>query len=179
MIELELTLYAVLLIAIPLSVSILIFWFVRKRNYSSKYQWLALLPMLFLIYGLYLGLVKPYDLYQRHFKEITGLELPSTTEFLDYTDWGYGTTPGDNSSLFYIKVEPDFYNHLKSELNPTSERLLKIDEDLAFRFHEMFGQDFESKVDLQLSDYNNGQELVSIVCFFETEKSLLVFYRGD
>jgi hypothetical protein len=179
LLELKFTLYTILLVGIPIALSFLILWFVRKRKYSSKYRWLALLPVLFLAVGLYQGIMKPYSLYQRHFLEITQFELPETTEFLDYVDWGYGTYPRDNSSLFHIKVEPVFYEKMKSELKPSNARLEIVNESLKHRFETMFGQGFEEKIDFQYSDRNEYGILLHVIGFFEEDKSLLVYAWRD
>ena len=179
MIELKFGFLTFLLIGVPVVLSILIFWFIRKRNYSAKYRIVALAPLLFLAYGLYLGLEKPFELYHDHFRQITGMELPEETEFRDYTDWGYGTTPADNSSLFCVKVDSDFYTKLKNELNPSSEKLPTLNESLEKRFLSMFGEHYAEDVDFQFSDYTEEGSLLYFVGFFEDENLLLVYFWGD
>lgn len=180
MLTVKYLLIIIFFILIPLGLSLWIYSFVKKRNYVPKYRLLALLPLLFWSYGIYLGLVNPHHMYKVHFMEITAYELPSTTEFLDHTNWGYdGTSPSNNNSLFYIKVESDFYDHLKNKLNPSSKKLTKINKDYAFRFSKMFGEDFENKIDLHFSRSNEYGQLIHMVGFFEEEQSLLVFYLHD
>ena len=175
MLEFKLTLYTVLLIGIPVGISVLLLWFMRKRGVAPKYRWLAVLPMLYVAYGVYTGLTEPYSLYQQHFEEITGRELPEQSEFIDRTDWGYGSKPRDNNSLFYVKVEPEFYEQLKQQLKPSAEPLPPLHEDYRYRFEAMFGKDFAERLDFHASDYNSHGELRYIVGFFEAEHSLLVF----
>ena len=180
MLTLKYVLIILLFILVPLGLSYLIYSFIKKRNYPPKYRLLALLPLVFLGYATYQGFVNPYSLYKNHFEQITSLELPSSTEFVDYTNWGYdGTSPNNNSSLFYVKLDPDFYNQLKNKLNPSTKKLPKITKDYAFRFHKMFGQGFEDRMDLQFSYYNDDGELIHLVGFFEEEHSLLVFYYHE
>lgn len=163
-----------------LGMSYLIYSYIKKRNYPAKYRLLALLPLLFLGYGVYQGLVNPHSLYKSHFKEITSYELPSSANFLDYTNWGYdGTSPNNNNSLFYVKVEPDFYNQLKNKLNPSSKKLPTISKDYLVKFHKMFGEDFEDRLDFQFSRYNDQGYLIHLVGFFEEEHSLLAFYDHE
>lgn len=179
MLTLKYALIAVIFLLIPLGISFLIYRFVKKRNYPSKYRLFALLPILFFGYAIYQGIVNPHSLYKSHFREITRTELPSNTEFLDYTDWGYGSTPRNNSSLFHVKVTEDFYEKLKIQLNPSSESLSPIKAEYAFRFHEMFGEQFEGNIDMQYSRYSDDGELIHLVGFFDEESSILVFYQGD
>ena len=175
MLELKFTLYTMLLIGIPVGLSLLMLWFIRKRGYAPKYRLLALLPILYLAYGVYQGLVEPYSLYQQHFEEITGMELPAQAEFLDRIDWGYGAKPRENNSLCYLKVEADFYEQLKQQLQPSAEPLPALHEDYRYRFEAMFGADFEQRLKFHASEYDSHGELRYLVGFFEAEHSLLVF----
>jgi len=180
MLTLKYVIIIALFILVFFGMSYLIYSFIKKRNYPSKYRLLALLPLLFLGYGVYQGLVNPHSLYKSHFKEITSYALPASANFLDYTDWGYdGTSPKNNSSLFYVKVEPDFYNQLKNKLNPSTKRIPKISKDDVAQFHKMFGESFEDRVDFQFSHYNDQGYLIHLVGFFDEEHSLLVFYDHE
>ena len=78
-----------------------------------------------------------------------------------------------------MKVEPDFYNQVKNKLNPSTKRLPKISKDNMAKFHKMFGEGFEDRVDFQFSRYNDQGYLIHLVGFFEEEHSFLVFYDHE
>jgi hypothetical protein len=179
MLEFQFFVIAFLFLLVPIGAAIFIYSFAKKRSYPKKYRLLALLPLLVWGYVIFQGILNPYDLGKKHFTEITKFELPATTEFLAYEEWGYGRTPSYNHSLFYVKVESDFYETIKNTLNPSSEKLTKLDEDYAFRFDQMFGENVMEKLDLQFSYYNKDNELIHLIGFFEEEESLLVFYFNE
>ncbi len=179
MFGLKLTFYTILLIGIPIGLSLLILWFIKKRNYPGKYRIIALFPLLFVAYGIYEGFTRPYSRYQENFKEITGIELPVSSEFLGYTNWGYGTYPAENNSLFHVKVDPEFYTDLKGQLNPSGENIAGMYQEAIPRFEAMFGENFMTTIDYQFSKYDQHGSLIAVIGFFEEDNSLLVFSWKD
>ena len=171
--------YGVILVLITTVSSLIILWLVKKLKLSPRYRLIALLPVLFLAYGLYQGFTDPYSLYEGHFEEITGIQMPETTEFIDYVNWGYGTYPAENSSLFHVKVESDFYERLKSKLTPSTTPIKGLYQEAQVRFEDLLGENFIDQIDYQYSKYDSKGAVLYVIGFIEEDHSLVVHAWKD
>ena len=172
-------LLAVILLIFTTAISLLILWLVKKLKLNPRYRLIALFPFVFVTVGLYFGITDPHDLYEEHFEEITGLELPGMTEFIEYTDWGYFSSPSQNSSLFYIEVEPAFYEKVKKKLKPAADQLPDFNQEVRYRLENEFDGGLLDKIDYHFLRYDSDGHLLYFVGFIEEESSMLVHAWKD
>ena len=129
---------AILFLGIPVGISLLIYRVIKKQKIDKRWMFLALLPLLYMGFGIYGGIFNPNVLYKKHFKEVTGLEFPENAEFVDTKSWSWGPYSREAVTLSLVKTDTTFYDNLPSALEKhgLSETLSDFSQDL-LEFHEV------------------------------------------
>ena len=129
---------AILFLGIPVGISLLIYRVIKKQKIDKRWMFLALLPLLYMGFGIYGGIFNPNGLYKKHFKEVTGLEFPENAEFVDTKSWSWGPYSREAVTLSLVKTDTTFYDNLPSALEKhgLSETHSDFSQDL-LEFHEV------------------------------------------
>ena len=108
--------YALLFYGIPTLMAILIYRFIKKKNYHPKWRLIALIPVLVILYGTFAGLYWPNSFYKKHFEEATGLVFPESGEILVTEKWENGAYVHEKSTAFLANVDKQFFSELPRTL---------------------------------------------------------------
>ena len=110
-----LILIPILIIGIPIGLSYITNRILKKKGVSPKWRLLSLLPILIVGYLIYDALYPNKDFYRADFKEVTGVEMPTDSDF-EYKTATFPDQFGDYTSISLIKVDNRFYNELENIL---------------------------------------------------------------
>jgi len=110
--------FLVLLLLIPcltLGICYLIYRFTRRRKYSKFLNWLALIPLMILIYVIYTAIYPNEDFYENDFAKVTGEPFPANGDII-YKNATYPDQFGDYTSISIVKVDSSYLQQLKNKL---------------------------------------------------------------
>ena len=163
-------LISIIIIGIPI---ILSFWIYRKfknKRINSKWKILAFLPIFIVGYLIYDAFYPSSEFYATDFKEITGIELPITSEF-NYKTSSYPDQHGDYNSVSIIEIGTEFYKNLQTRLieNGLSENGISLGcSELENAKKELNGLKIEREFS---SEFNDKYYYVA---FLSDKKTILV-----
>jgi len=104
-----------ILVGIPLGLSLLIFWIIKRNGSDKRWRLVAAVPILIVGYFIYTAIYPPESFYREDFKEVTGVDFPYDGQIL-YKTATYPDHFGDYESTSVVKLPKDFYNDLPDKL---------------------------------------------------------------
>ena len=104
-----------LVICIPVGLSLLIYWIIKKAGVDKRVRLLALLPVLIVSYYVYTAIYPTDSFYKDDFFEVTGTEFPETGDII-YKNASYPDIHGDYQSTSVVKVDYYFFKSLPDKL---------------------------------------------------------------
>ena len=104
-----------LIVGIPVGLSVLTYWLIKKTGIDKRARLIALLPVFILCYFVYTAFYPTDSFYKDDFVEVTGTEFPESGDIL-YKIASYPDIHGDYQSAVVVKVERDFYKGLPNKL---------------------------------------------------------------
>jgi len=104
-----------LIVGIPVGLSLLTYWLIKKAGFDKRLRLISLLPVLTLCYFVYTAFYPTDSFYKDDFVEVTGTEFPETGDIL-YKIASYPNIHGDYQSAIVVKVDTDFYKALPDKL---------------------------------------------------------------
>ncbi len=112
--ELVLLLFVVVafLFGIPISMSYLIYQWIKKKEFNRIYKLLALIPLIFVGYIVYDAFYPDDDFYKTDFKEVTAIEFPQNGKII-YKTASFPDQFGDYTSSFLVEFDEEFINKLE------------------------------------------------------------------
>jgi hypothetical protein len=102
----------VFLFGIPISISYLIYHWVKKKDFSKIYKLLALIPLVFVGYIVYDAFYPDDAFYKTDFKEVTDVEFPQNGKII-YKTASFPDQFGDYTSSFLVEFDVEFINKLE------------------------------------------------------------------
>ena len=128
------------IVVITITLSYVIYRFVKKSSNNGQLQLIALLPILIMGLIVYPALYPNEDFYRDEFSEVSGLKLPERAEF-KFKTASYPDHFGDYASAIVIKVDSSFYNKLpinlsKRGLEENGHKTDSYELDRAFKYTE-------------------------------------------
>lgn len=112
--ELLLLLFVVVafLFGIPISMSYLIYHWIKKKEFNNIYKLLALVPLIFVGYIVYDAFYPDDAFYKTDFKEVTAIEFPQNGKIV-YKTASFPDQFGDYTSSFLVEFDEEFINKLE------------------------------------------------------------------
>jgi hypothetical protein len=105
----------IVIVGVPIGLSFLIIWMIKKRNYDKRLKLIALIPVLTIGYFIYTAFFPTDSFYKDDFKEVTGIEFPDNGEII-YKSATYPDQFGDYGSTSIVKVDKEFYERLEGQI---------------------------------------------------------------
>lgn len=113
--ELLILLFIIFLIAIPISISYLIYLWIKKREFDKLYRLLALIPIIIVGYYIYDAIYPDTDFYKTDFKEVTEMEFPKNGK-IRYKSASFPDQFGDYTSSSLSEFDIDYIKKLQTNL---------------------------------------------------------------
>jgi hypothetical protein len=108
----------ILFVGIPLGISYLIYFLIRRSGIDKRFRILSILPIIIVGYLIYDAIYPNSDFYESDYKEVTEMEFPKTGK-ITYKTASFPDTFGDYTSSFIVELD-------NQNLKKLQENLLKI-----------------------------------------------------
>lgn len=165
-----------LVFGVPIIVSYLLYRFIKRRNLDKRWRLIALVPLLFLAYAVYQGVFYPNKLYEEHFTEVTGLELPENSEFLLTENWTSGAYSRNYITLSLLKIGKNNYQNLPDQLETkglSENNEIEADEIL-FSKIQRIKKENNFEIDRGFNLTKNGK-IIYYVGMLSDQESIIVY----
>lgn len=138
---------------------------VRHFAKSGKPAWMRFGVIglaLFLAFGLYKGVYRPYGLYQNHYTQATGTSFPTLGEYVFADTWVDNPESDGYSSIALITLPPTEIQQLKSRLATIKYTVItdsiKSVDGMDDRINYVLALSKEKNVELELGVVEKRQE---------------------
>ncbi len=105
----------ILIIGIPIGLSIIIYKFIKKRNFNKKFQLIALIPVLTIVYLICTAVYPLDEFYIEKYEEVTNMKFPDKG-IIKYKSASYPDQFGDYTACFVVELEQVELELLKNNL---------------------------------------------------------------
>ncbi|SDY11738.1 hypothetical protein SAMN05444411_1292 [Lutibacter oricola] len=105
----------ILVIGIPIGISYLINWWIKKKGFDKRLRLISLIPILIVGYFIYDSIYPSSDFYKVDFKEVTNMEFPVSGQ-IKYKSASFPDHFGDYSSSFLAEFENNDLDRIENQL---------------------------------------------------------------
>lgn len=104
-----------LIVVVPLGLSLIIYWFIKKRRWNKYLSLLSLIPIIIVGYFIYDAIFPSETFYKEEFKIATDIDFPCNGKFI-FKSATYPDIHGSYSSIFCFESDSIFFQELQNKL---------------------------------------------------------------
>lgn len=160
----------VVIVVIPITISYLIYKLIKKKVRNKWWRLIALTPILFVGYYIYIALNPLDSFYKEEFETVTGMSFPDNGKIL-YKTATYPDFGGDYTSKAIIKLDEVSINNIKNQLTRNQF------EEIIFSPAEKYNAINKFKGKKMIAKYSKDDYVLtqhSTVTFFEDGETIEV-----
>lgn len=106
---------AVVIIGAPITVSFLLYRWIKKKQFSKKWRLISFVPILILGFFIYQAIYPDSDFYKEDFEQVVEMPFPTSGE-IRYEIASYPDHFGDYTSSFLIELDKEDMDRLESHI---------------------------------------------------------------